>query len=105
MPTTTPSSLSLCRGIEGSRLHHWLPWPCWVPISSVGRGSGPLPCAFCSFAHHSNTKGCLAHHSNAVFITTFFASFLERRLDEVRRTTLLPRTPVNRPSSPRSGLA
>ena len=34
-------------GIEGSRLHHWLPRPCWVPKTSIGRGSKPLPCALC----------------------------------------------------------
>jgi hypothetical protein len=31
IPTTTPSSPYL-EGTEGSRSHHWLPRPCWVPV-------------------------------------------------------------------------
>ena len=61
--------LSLCREIEGSRLHHWLPKPCWVPNASIGRGSWPLSCALCIFVCHYSTKACRAHHSIAVFIT------------------------------------
>ena len=69
--------LCVRREIEGSRLHHWLPRPCWVPISSVGRGSRPLPCALCVFALHTNTAEGRAHHSNELFITAFLANFRE----------------------------
>jgi len=41
-----------------------------VPKASVGRGSRPLPCNLCIFAHHDTTKACRAHHSIAVFITS-----------------------------------
>jgi hypothetical protein len=84
-PTHSPKQKQnrLASPFGGSRLHHWLPWPCWVPKASIGRGSRPLPCAFCSFALHTNTEEGRAHHSNELFIATFFANFSERRLGEV----------------------
>jgi hypothetical protein len=65
-PTLTlPSPQSLSKGeIGGSRLHHWLPWPRWVPKASIGRGSEPLPCALCILAHHGITKGVLGASLN-----------------------------------------
>jgi hypothetical protein len=32
-------------------------------------------CPLCIFSWYGNTKGALAHHSIAVFITPFFANF------------------------------
>jgi hypothetical protein len=41
----------------GSRLHHWLPKPFWVPKTSVGPGSEPLPCARYIFAPMQPQRG------------------------------------------------
>jgi hypothetical protein len=90
-PTPALSSPRSLGEIGGSRSHHWLAKPCRVPVSSVGRGSEPLPCALCIFTRHDSTKGALAHRSNELFVTTFFANFSERRLGEIRRITLLRR--------------
>src|SRR5829696_5719580 len=84
--------------VEGSRAHHWLPWPSFGCPSSVGRGSEPLPCTQCNFLHHATTKGTSAHRSNAVFTASAYCPTPRARYHELRRTTL-PRTPVNRASA------
>src|SRR5215217_5771578 len=86
--------------VEGSRSHHWLPWPSFGCPSSVGRGSEPLPCIQCNFLYHVTTKGASAHHSITVFTTTFSAYFSERRIRELLRIPL-PRTPLNSPNQVR----
>jgi hypothetical protein len=77
--------------VEGSRSHHWLPWPTFGCPTSVGRGSEPLPYVQCNFLHHGTIKGTFAHHSIAVFTTTFSAYFSELSTDEVRAPVLCAR--------------
>src|SRR5215203_4444385 len=74
--------------VEGSRSHHWLPWPSFGCPFTVGQGSEPLPCTQCNFLYHVTTKGSSAHHSITVFTMTFSAYFLERRLCELQRIHL-----------------
>jgi hypothetical protein len=63
-PLSPPSSW----GIEGSRLHHWLPRPSRVPNFHRARFKASTLCLI-FLRLNTTTKGCWAHHSIAVFIT------------------------------------
>src|SRR5215210_5234175 len=59
-------------------------------------GSWPLPCARCIVTGHGTTKDALAHHSIAVFITTFCTNFGELRripqpVEKLLRALFCPR--------------
>jgi hypothetical protein len=67
----------------GSRLHHWLPKPFWVPKTSVGPGSEPLPCARYIFAPMQPQRGARGITQLQYLLQLSLANFRELRKDEV----------------------